>query len=88
VKPGPVKAAIRPEAWVIGDASDRSAPGGAGGLAGIVSKQAYLGSFHELTVETGLGPIFVVCADTAQDWASGDTVTLSLTGRGVSVVPG
>ena len=53
-----------------------------------VVEQAYLGSFHELTVETGLGPIFVVSADTAQDWASGDAVTLSLTGRGVSVVPG
>ena len=88
VKPGPVKAAIRPEAWVIKDGGDASDRGTGGGLAGIVSKQAYLGSFHELTVETGLGPIFVVSADTAQDWASGDTVTLSLTGRGVSVVPG
>jgi len=81
VQAGPIKAAIRPEAWVI------SAAGGQG-LDGVVAKHAYLGSFCELTIDTGLGPIFVVSADTARDWSIGDGVTLSLTGRGVSVVPG
>jgi len=78
---GPIKAAIRPEAWTL-------AAGGGEGLAGTIAKQAYLGSFHELTVETGLGPIFVVSPDTAHRWKVGDAVTLGLSGRGVSVVPG
>ncbi len=79
VAPGPVKAAIRPEAWVLGAA-------GADGVAGVVSKQAYLGNCHELTVDTGLGPIFVVTGEAEQRYRVGDAVSLRLTGRGVSVV--
>ena len=78
---GPVKAAIRPEAWTL-------AAAGGEGLAGTIAKQAYLGSFHELTIETGLGSIFVVSPDTEHRWRVGDAVTLGLSGRGVSVVPG
>jgi iron(III) transport system ATP-binding protein len=81
IQPGAIKAAIRPEAWVIG-------PHGAAGLDGAVAKHAYLGSFSELTIDTALGPIFVVSSDTTHDWSIGDRLTLSLTGRGVSVVPG
>jgi iron(III) transport system ATP-binding protein len=78
--PGPVKAAIRPEAWALG-------PHGSEGLLGTVAKHAYLGSFQELSIDTGLGSIFVVSADTGRTWATGDSVSLRLNGRGVSIVP-
>jgi iron(III) transport system ATP-binding protein len=79
VQPGPVKIAIRPEAWTLGPAGD-------GGLQGTVSKHAYLGSFQELTVETSLGSIFVVSADVVRQWQIGDPLSLQLPVRGVSVV--
>jgi len=80
-RPGPIKAAIRPEAWTVGDA-DKS-----GGINGVVSKLAYLGSFYELTVETDLGAIFVVSPDVSRTWQIGDRLSLSPPVRGVSVVP-
>jgi iron(III) transport system ATP-binding protein len=80
VAAGPVKVAMRPEAW-------RLAPAGAGGLAGTVSKHAYLGSYQELTVLTDLGSIFVVSSDVAGHWRVGDRLSLHLPERGVSVVP-
>jgi iron(III) transport system ATP-binding protein len=79
IAPGPVKAAIRPEAWTTG-------PLISGGLGGELIKQAYLGSHQELTVQTSLGPIFVISA-TMQPWRLGDPVGLTLQGQGVSVVP-
>lgn len=82
VKAGPVKAAIRPEAWVLGQPGEEGA-----GLVGVVSKQAYLGSFYELTVDTGLGPIFVVSPDVERNWKVGDATLLRLPARGISVVP-
>jgi iron(III) transport system ATP-binding protein len=81
MKPGPIKAAIRPEAWELDTSSAK------GGLQGTVSKQAYLGSFQELSIATVLGQIFVVCAETSRSWVTGDPVTLRLNGRGVSIVP-
>jgi iron(III) transport system ATP-binding protein len=78
--PGPIKAAIRPEAWSLG-------PVGVEGLLGTVAKRSYLGSYQELSVETGLGSIFVVSAETDRNWAPGHDVTLHLSGRGVSIVP-
>jgi iron(III) transport system ATP-binding protein len=79
VEPGPVKVAIRPEAWTLG-APDN------GGLHGTVSKHAYLGSFQELTVDTSLGAIFVVSSDVKRRWQVGDALSLQLPQRGVSVV--
>jgi iron(III) transport system ATP-binding protein len=79
VTAGPVKVAMRPEAW-------RLAPAGAGGLVGTVSKHAYLGSYQELTVLTDLGSIFVVSPDVARRWQVGDRLSLHLPERGVSVV--
>jgi iron(III) transport system ATP-binding protein len=81
VRPGPIKAAIRPEAWTVG------LPGEPGGLNGVVSKLAYLGSFYELTVDTDLGSIFVVSPDVSRSWQIADRVSLSPPARGVSVVP-
>ena len=79
VEAGPVKVAVRPEAWQV-------RPRGPDGLAGSVTKMAYLGSFQELTVETALGPIFIVSSDLHGTWAAGAEVSLHLTGTGVSVV--
>ncbi len=76
---GPVKVAIRPEAWTVHS-------GHGEGLQGTVSKTAYLGSFQELTVDTALGPIFVVAADSQGRWSAQDAVTLQLSQNGVSVV--
>ncbi|OGB43840.1 MAG: sugar ABC transporter substrate-binding protein [Burkholderiales bacterium RIFCSPLOWO2_12_67_14] len=80
VRPGAIKAAIRPEAWTV------SAAGREGAVSGVVSKLAYLGSFYELTVQTDLGAIFVVSPDVERSWQIGDAVSLSPPARGVSVV--
>ena len=77
--PGKVKVAVRPEAWEV-------LPAGAGELAGTVAKSAYLGSFREYTVDTELGPIFVVSPDVQRVWQIGEAVSLRLAGHGLSVV--
>ena len=77
VPAGPVKVAIRPEAWQI----QRE-----GGLAARLVKRAYLGNAHEYTFETGLGPLFVLSADAGPVLELGESVGLALAGRGVSVV--
>lgn len=78
--PGRVKAAVRPETWRIQAA-------GSGGLEGVVSKTAYLGSFHEITVETSLDTIFIISPDINRQWQIGERVSLSLPDCAVSVVP-
>jgi iron(III) transport system ATP-binding protein len=81
VAPGPVKVAVRPEAWQVVAA-------GSGALDGTVTKLAYLGSVQEVTVDTALGEIFVVSPDVQRDWRVGLTLGLTLAERGVSVVAG
>ena len=81
LEPGPVKVAIRPEAWTVREGGPAEA-----GLAGRLVKRAYLGSFLELTFETELGEIFVVSADVDRPWRVGDTLGLALAGHGVSVL--
>ena len=76
---GPVKVAVRPEAWEV-------VPAGSGELAATVAKSAYLGSSHEITFDTALGAIFVVSADLRRAWVPGDVVSLRLAGHGLSVV--
>ena len=77
--PGRVKVAIRPEAWAVG-------PLQPGGLGGTLLKQAYLGSFQELTIDTGLGPIFVVSPHVDRSWQLGEPLGLTLNPHGVTVV--
>ncbi|MBL8289045.1 MAG: ABC transporter ATP-binding protein [Rubrivivax sp.] len=79
VAAGPVKVAVRPEAWQV-------VPAGAGTLAGRLVKHAYLGSFIELTVATELGEIFVVSPDVQRRWQAGDTLGLRLADGSFSVV--
>jgi iron(III) transport system ATP-binding protein len=76
---GPVKIAIRPEAWRIVAAGD-------GPLAARVVKSAYLGSTREYTFETPLGEIFVVSADASRTLQPGETVGLRLGEHGVAVL--
>jgi iron(III) transport system ATP-binding protein len=79
VAAGPVKVAIRPENWIVGDAGQE-------GVVGVVSKHAYLGSVYELTIDTQLGPIFVVTSQITTAWKNGQSVTLSLQDRRVAVI--
>ena len=79
VTSGPVKVAVRPEAWRI----HRQ---GAGMLPARLDKRAYLGAVYEYTFETALGHIFVVSSDLDNVLAVGDEVQLSLGVHGVSVV--
>ncbi len=77
--PGPVKVAVRPEAWrVCAPAVDA--------LPGTLRKTAYLGGFQELTVQTELGDIFAVSPDVQREWQAGQTLALRLHETGVSVV--
>jgi iron(III) transport system ATP-binding protein len=80
VAAGPVKVAVRPEAWHI--QRDRS------GLAAKLLKLAYLGSFFEYTFDTALGPIFVVSSDLTDVLQLGEELGLTLADHGVSVVAG
>ncbi|MBA2676159.1 ABC transporter ATP-binding protein [Ramlibacter sp.] len=75
---GPVKIAVRPEAWQVGPAGS--------GMPGRLAKSAYLGSSYEYTFETELGSVFVVSADLDNAIAPGAEVGLSLGRHGVSVV--
>lgn len=78
VSAGPVKVAVRPEAWRIGHQG--------GALTAVLRKRAYLGSFFEYTFDTALGSIFVVSPDLAQPVAVGSEVGLYLAEHGVSIV--
>jgi iron(III) transport system ATP-binding protein len=73
---GPVKLAVRPEAWVVAD----------GGLPATVAKSAYLGAVHELTLDSALGPLFAVMPADGRVWPVGTRTTLALGERGVAVV--
>ncbi|MFT3717507.1 ABC transporter ATP-binding protein [Pseudorhodoferax sp.] len=77
VAAGPVKVAVRPEAWRIG------APGG---LPATLKKAAYLGSVYEYSFDTPLGSVFVVSPDLENPLAPGAQTALGLGTHGVSVV--
>ena len=78
VAAGAVKVAVRPEAWLI----HRDGTG----IAAVLKKSAYLGSFFEYSFDTELGSIFVVSPDLTDVLEVGVSVGLSLAGHGVSVV--
>jgi iron(III) transport system ATP-binding protein len=75
---GPVKVAVRPEAWIVG------APGS--GLDARLAKCAYLGGSYEYTFQTELGSVFVLSADLGHALRPGADVGLSLADHGVCVV--
>ncbi|MBD9391417.1 ABC transporter ATP-binding protein [Acidovorax sp. ACV01] len=77
--PGPVKIAVRPEAWVIGPATST-------GVAARLTKRTYLGSIMEYTFASALGEIFVVSPQVQLELDVGAPVSLTLADHGVSVV--
>ncbi|GJI91723.1 ABC transporter ATP-binding protein [Duganella hordei] len=77
--PGPVKVAVRPEAWQVGDRGEHP-------LAGTVVKSTYLGGIYEYTIDTEIGELFVVCPRMARPRAPAETISLSLHETGVSVL--
>jgi iron(III) transport system ATP-binding protein len=77
-KPGPVKVAVRPEAWSIGALGS--------GLAARLAKAAYLGSHWEYTFDTPLGSVLVISSDLTKPLLVGADCALSLGVHGVSVV--
>jgi iron(III) transport system ATP-binding protein len=77
--PGPVRVAVRPEAWAIGAA-------GGPGLAGRLTKTAYLGHLRELSFDTALGSVFTIVAETGRSWLPGERASLTLGDSGVSVL--
>jgi iron(III) transport system ATP-binding protein len=79
IEPGPVKIAVRPEAWLI-------RPVASSGLAARVIKQTYVGSVMEYTLGSPLGDIFVVSPDVKQPLSPGAPVSLYLADHGVSIV--
>jgi len=77
--PGPVKVAVRPEAWIIKPVAND-------GLAARVLKRTYVGSTVEYTFSSLLGEIFVVSPEVKQTLAPGAPVSLHLADHGVSIV--
>jgi iron(III) transport system ATP-binding protein len=76
---GPVKIAVRPEAWLMAPATDS-------GLAARVLKRTYLGSLMEYTLASALGDIFIVSPDVKHPVGIDAPVSLHLADHGVSVV--
>ena len=75
---GPVKVAVRPQAWRIGASGS--------GLPATLARAAYLGSHYEYHFDSALGPVFVISHDLSQHLAPGAQVGLSLGAQGVSVL--
>lgn len=91
VTPGPVRVAVRPEAWqvaAVAVSAGLSSDAPEDALPGTLRKMAYLGSFLELTVDTPLGEVFVVSPEVDHPWQLGDALLLRLGSHGVSVVAG
>ena len=84
---GAVKVAVRPEAWRLTSAGTTpAAAGDAPTMPATVQKCAYLGGYLELTLDTALGPVFVVSPETDEAWRPGDALQMTLSPRGWSVV--
>jgi len=76
---GPVRVAVRPEAWQV------RGPGEAP-LPAVVAKAAYLGSVHEYTFDTAIGAVFVSIGRDAEVREPGDAASLGLGDHGWAVV--
>jgi iron(III) transport system ATP-binding protein len=72
---GAVDVAIRPEAITIGD--------NGAGLPGTVRKAAYLGGLMEYTIDTALGPLFVIDMAVDRPRTVGSQVGLHLADHGI-----
>ena len=80
---GPTKLAIRPEAVIL-TSEQPAAPS----LTCRIAKAAYLGSHMEYTVESRIGPLFVVDTNVARPYPIGTAVWATLAPQGVTIIPG
>jgi len=78
-EPGPAHLAIRHSAIRLSGA-------GATPLAGTVRKATWLGSHREYSVDTSIGPLFVVDYDPEAAFTAGSAVSVALADRGVTLV--
>jgi iron(III) transport system ATP-binding protein len=77
--PGDVTLAIRPDAITL------HAPN-VGGLAGRVSRAAFVGRAVEYVIETAAGELLAIAPPEARTFAAGEAVSLVLGGRGLALV--
>ena len=77
---GEIDVAIRPEAIDLVAAGDSP-------LAGTVRKAAYLGNTMEYTVDTAIGPLFVIHGRVDRPLAVGADVGVALAPHGVIAIP-
>ena len=77
---GPVDVSIRPEAIELTPANGEA-------LAGTIRKVAYLGGTMEYTLDSDVGPLFVVSTEVAQPFAVDARVGIALAGHGIALVP-
>lgn len=77
---GPVWLALRPEALQL----QRQA--GAVSIAGSVSTVAYLGSFMEYSIDTELGPLFVIDRNVTEPYPPAASVWVDIAAQSVAVV--
>ena len=80
---GPVKVAVRPEAWRI----VQPTPDEAAGLRVRVRQVAYLGHCIEYSMDTPIGPLLVVSHEPSLRLRTDDEVQLQLREHGIAVVP-
>ena len=78
---GAVDVAIRPEALLIGVASD-----GISGIHGTVTQVAYLGSRMEYSIGTEIGDLFATSPIAHRPLTAGAAVTLTLADHGVTLI--
>ena len=78
---GAVDVAIRPEALLIGVASE-----GTAGIRGTVTQVAYLGSRMEYSIGTEIGDLFATSPIVHRPLTAGAAVTLTLADHGVTLI--
>lgn len=80
IRIGEIDVAIRPEAIDL-------VPAGGSPLAGTIRRAAYLGNTMEYTVDTVIGPLFVIHARVDRPYAVGEAVGVTLAPHGVIAIP-
>ena len=78
--PGEVTVAIRPDAITV------HAADGAGGIAGRISRSAFVGHAVEYVVETAAGELLAIVPPGEQTLTAGERVSVALSGRGLALV--
>lgn len=76
-RPGPIKIAIRPNAFTVGAAE---------GIVGRILSSAYLGDHAEYEIDSEIGRLFVTDYAPQSPLAPGSKVLLGLSGQGVALI--